>query len=123
MAPRLAELEPAELGQQVDPSGRETDLDHDAGFLQVLAQHSELRDGRTEAKQRRPGLDGVGRIRVQPDVEVTGCPGHAMNRHRVGANDQEPRMRVEQRAEQIAEVVVQRSCRTNRRRTGAALRS
>lgn len=106
--PGSLEIDPVDLGQNVDPARRHPDLPNDAGGLQFLHREAKMFDRHTKANQ---GFPNTFRIAwggdVDPQIEITRRTNNSMRRHGVGADDEKPDLLVQKLSQHIQEVAIQ----------------
>jgi hypothetical protein len=83
--PRIREREAVHRRQDVDPVGRDTDLDDRALLLEIFP--AQVRQGSPEVRQRLPCPDGVLLLGLDPQVEVSGEAGLRVEGQRVASDD------------------------------------
>lgn len=104
MFPSFMEFNAINNGDDVDSIGRETHLENDAWSGKVL--EGQVQDGCPEFIKSVPNLLGVIWIRFDPDIEIFGESGRAVNRKSITADDEEFSVRGVQCSKQISEVGV-----------------
>src|SRR5437773_11112761 len=105
--PRGREVYAGDLGQDVDPARGKADLNDRPWLREVGLRDPERRHRRAEPKQGGPHPGRVLEARVDPDVEVAGCPRYPVNRHRVCPHHQEALAGFVKGGDDVAEVLVQ----------------
>jgi len=107
--PGLLEVEAGQRRQDVDASGCDTHLKDHAGAGEVGLR--DLIHRRAEGSESPNHANRILRRRVDPDVQVAGGPRPAVQSQRVGADDQEADVMVDERSQQIDKVLVHRGTR------------
>src|SRR5205807_725888 len=103
--PGFGEADPRNRSEKVDAPRGKTDLENDAGLGEIGL--GELRQRSAEFTQRRVGLPRVLRRRLHPYVQIAGRARVTMNGERVRAHNHESHLSGDERAQQIAKVLVQ----------------
>lgn len=106
--PCLRETHRGDRGQQIDPTGRKSDLNDAVGFLQVRDLDPDLLDRCAEGGERLPEAPDVLRSRVRPDGQVARGSWDSVYRQGMRAHDQEANSVLSQFAQEVEEVLVQR---------------
>jgi hypothetical protein len=104
MLPSFMEFNSINNGDDVDSIGRETHLKNDAWSGKVLK--GQIQEWCTEFIESVPNLLGIIWIRFDPDIEIFGKSGRAVNRKSITADDEEFSVRGVQCGKQISEVGV-----------------
>lgn len=104
MLPSFMEFNAINDGDDVDSVGWETHLKNDARSGQVLK--GQVQEGCPEFIESVPNLLGIIWIRFDPDIEIFGESGCAVNRKSITADDKEFSVRGVQCGKQISEVGV-----------------
>lgn len=81
--PGSLELDTCNTGHEINTPGRKPDLDHHAGFYEMLKLNAQRLNRGTKSRQRLPDAGGIRLISVNPDVEIAGCAGDAVTRESV----------------------------------------
>ena len=106
--PSFVEVDPADLGQEIDASGWKANLIDDAWFRQVVLSEIRRLDGGTEAEESSPDPLGIAGIGADPDIEVPSGSNVTMHRQGVGADDQKRGTLCVEESQHVPEVLVQR---------------
>jgi len=104
MLPSFMEFNSINNGDDVDSVGWETHLENDAWSGKVLK--GQVQEWCTEFIESVPNFLGIIWIRFDPDIEIFGKSGRAVNRKSITADDEEFSVRGVQCGKQISEVGV-----------------
>ena len=105
--PRSVELDSGDACQQVDATRGQAELNDGSRAEEIVAGDAQRFDRRTEFVQRMPCTTRVRVVTFDPDIEISGRAGNAVDGQRMCTDHDEPCPGVVQRDQQIAEVVVQ----------------
>jgi hypothetical protein len=100
--PSVVEVNSINGGDNVDSVGRKTHLENDAWSGKVL--NGQVQEGCPEFIQSVPYFLGIIWIRFDPDIEIFGESGRAVDRKSITADDEEFSVRGVQGGKQISEV-------------------
>lgn len=102
--PCFLEGYPTDRGHEIEPVGRQTQLDDSIRRTEIGLLNSQCIKGSAETSQRCPDPLGVGRGRLHPEIEITRHPRHTMRRQSVGAHDEEPYPRRRELRQQVPKI-------------------
>ena len=106
----------AHAGETIDTVRRQSELCDDVGSRKIgFVDHQRLQRS-AERRQRLPDPPCVGGRRIDPHVEVDGCTRNAVHTQGMGADDQKPRVGLQQFDQNIAKILDHANLVANRLR-------
>jgi len=102
--PGIGEDKTADVGENINPTGRDSDLDHHIRLTKIIWRNLKRANRGAKFEQGCPDALRIICTSINPNVNIASSPWDAMHRQRLGTHHEEPRMGSEQGSDKIQEI-------------------